>query len=182
MPAIAPLEPPYSQETGTQLLRLMGTSDREPLLLFRTLAKNLGLARGFGELGAHNLRTGTLSVRHRELMILRTTALCGCAYEWGVHAQIFARAAELTPGEVRDTAVAPDDAFSGQDRQVVRLADELHAGACVSPALMDELLAEWSEAQVLELLEVAGFYHLVSFVANGAGVELEPWAVPMPAA
>lgn len=120
MPAIAPLEPPYTPEIEEQLLRLMGTPGREPLRLFRTLVKNPGMARGFGELGAHNLGRGTLPVRHRELMILRTTALCGCVYEWGVHARIFAKAAELTPGEVRDTAIGPAAAFSGQDRLIMR--------------------------------------------------------------
>lgn len=182
MPRIEPLEPPYTPAVEDQLHRLMGTSEREPLRLFRTLVKNAGLAHGFAELGGHNLARGTISVRHRELMILRTTALCRCDYEWGVHARVFAKAAELTADEVHNTAVGADEAFSGQDRLVIRLADELHAGARVSPELMEALMAGWSEAQVLELLEIAGFYHLVSFVANGARVEPEPWAVPMPAA
>ena len=39
----------------------------------------------------------------------------------------------------------------------------------------------WTGAQVLELLEVAGFYHLVSFIANGAAVTLEEWAARFPA-
>jgi alkylhydroperoxidase family enzyme len=165
-----------------QLERLMGTPEREPLRLFRTLVKNPGLARGFEALGSHNLSRGTLPVRDRELMILRTTALCQCAYEWGVHARVYAKAAMLTPDDVRNTAAGSAEMFSGTDRLVIRLADELHDRARVSPELMGLLRAAWNEAQLLELFEVAGFYHLVSFVANGAGVELEPWAVPMPAA
>lgn len=182
MPEIKPLEPPYGPLVAEQLERLMGTAEREPLRLFRTLVKNPGLARGFEALGGHNLSRGTLAVRDRELMILRTTALCRCEYEWGVHARVYAKAARLSPDEVRATAVGSVEAFSGTDRLVILLADELHRSACVSPELMELLKTAWNEAQVLELLEIAGFYHLVSFVANGAGVEPEPWAVAMPAA
>lgn len=182
MPHIEPLEPPYTPAVEDQLYRLMGTSESEPLGLFRTIVKNPGLAVGFAELGGHNLTRGTVPVRHRELMILRTTALCRCEYEWGVHARVFAKAAQLTPDEIRNTVIGADEAFEGDDRVVIRLADELHAGAHVPAGLMEALRAGWSEEQMLELFELAGFYHLVSYVANGAGVEPEPWAVPMPAA
>ena len=116
MPEIEPLEPPYEPLVAEQLVRLMGTPEREPLRLFRTLVKNPGLARGFEALGGHNLSRGTLPVRDRELMILRTTALCRCAYEWGVHARVYAKAARLSPDEVRNKAAGSAETFSGKDR------------------------------------------------------------------
>ena len=82
----------------------MSGSDREPLLLFRTLATHLPLARAWGTLGAHNLGRGALSVRDRELIILRTCYLNRCEYEWGVHVCIFARAAGLSQEELAATA------------------------------------------------------------------------------
>ena len=33
--------------------------------------------------------------------------------------------------------------------------------------------AEWPPPDLVELMAVCGFYHLVSFLANGAGVERE---------
>jgi hypothetical protein len=38
----------------------------------------------------------------------------------------------------------------------------------------------WSEAQLLEACEIAGFYHGVAFMANVAGVEGEAWGERFP--
>lgn len=180
-PRIEPFATPYTDAVRKQLNTLMGNADREPLKLFRTLVHNPGLADGFAALGGHNLTRGLLPVRHRELMILRTTALCGCEYEWGVHARIFAKAAQLGPAELNATASRDAAAmFEGADRLVVELADQLHRTSTVTPELMEAVQRTWSAAEVLELLEVAGFYHLVSFVANGADVALEAWAERFP--
>lgn len=180
-PRIEPFATPYTDAVRKQLNTLMGGADREPLHLFRTLVHNPGLADGFAALGGHNLTRGLLPVRDRELMILRTTALCGCEYEWGVHARIFAKAAQLTPAEL--AATASEDAavaFDGTDRLVIEMAEQLHHTSTVAPSLMAAIQRIWTPAQVLELLEVAGFYHLVSFVANGADVALEAWAERFP--
>jgi alkylhydroperoxidase family enzyme len=180
-PRIEPFTTPYTKEVQRQLDALMGGAGREPLNLFRTLVHNPGLTDGFAALGGHNLGRGTLPVRHRELMILRTTALCGCEYEWGVHARIFAKAARLTPGELALTASRDGtNSFTAADRLVLQIADDLHQTSTVTPAVMEEALRTWTPAQVLELLEVAGFYHLVSFIANGAEVALEEWAARFP--
>ena len=57
-------------------------------------------AHGIARLGpVHYLsRRCALSLRHRELLILRTTARCGAEYEWGVHVQVFAAKAGLSAG------------------------------------------------------------------------------------
>jgi 4-carboxymuconolactone decarboxylase len=71
-------------------------------------------------------------------------------------------------------------AFAGADRVVIQLADQLHRTSTASDELMESVQREWTVSQVLELLEVAGFYHLVSYVANGAAVALEEWAERFP--
>jgi alkylhydroperoxidase family enzyme len=62
----------------------------------------------------------------------------------------------------------------------VRLADELHDTASVSDALWVQLAEHWDDAQLIELIATAGFYHLVSFIANAAGVQPEPYAERFP--
>jgi len=42
------------------------------------------------------------------------------------------------------------------------------------------LAGRWSVPQLLELLVLAGWYHVISYVANGAQVELETWAERFP--
>lgn len=179
---IAPLEPPYEPEVALELSRLMSRSDREPLILFRTLARHLPMTRAWGTLGAHNLGHGALPVRDRELIILRTCYRTGCEYEWGVHARIFAGSAGLAERDYLATALPGFEggAFSGHDLAVLRFADGLHETADV-PAGLRADLAAWDERQWLEAAEVAGFYHGVAYMVRVAGVALEPWAPRFPA-
>lgn len=179
---IKPLEPPYDAATQEELDRLMGGSGREPLRLFRTLAKHLPLTRAWGTLGGHNLGNGLLPVRDRELIILRTCFLNGCEYEWGVHARIYAKAAALSEEQYLATARASADSpsWSAHDRDVVAFADALDTFATLSPKLRSRLAETWDEAQLLEACEVAGFYRGVAYMANVAGVEIEEWAARFP--
>jgi alkylhydroperoxidase family enzyme len=150
----------------------------EPLALFRTLLVHPDLAARMRPLGSAILGHGRLDPRARELMILRTCALCGAEYEWGVHVTAFAGTVGLTEPEIAATALAdaggPD--WSVRDRLVIRLADELHRSATVSQPLWEELARVWSPAEILELLVAAGWYRTLSYVINGARIELEPWA------
>ena len=49
------------------------------------------------------LDRGSISLRSRELMILRTCARCGAEYEWGVHIAVFGAKAQWNPEQIRST-------------------------------------------------------------------------------
>src|SRR5438552_8948232 len=92
-PRIAPLEPPYAPEALEALTKWMPPgSGAEPLKLFRTLTRHPTLSARMRPLGAALLGRGTIPLRARELLILRTCARCGAEYEWGVHVTAFAGA------------------------------------------------------------------------------------------
>src|SRR2546423_15553868 len=93
MPRLAPLEPPYEPDVADALRRLMGPVDADPLNLFRTIAHHGVLLGRFRQIGSSLLSFGRLPAHEREIVILRTTALCAAGYEWGVHAAVFADAA-----------------------------------------------------------------------------------------
>ena len=83
---LAPLAPPYEPDIQAAFERIM-PPDVPPLALFRTVARN---GRVFGRLMAGGLLDkGSLSLREREILIDRTSALCGAEYEWGVHVAFF---------------------------------------------------------------------------------------------
>ena len=121
-------------------------------------------------LGAGLLGKGSLDAADRELVILRTCQKCGAEYEWGVHAAAFARPLGLSDGEIRAETLSPWQSV------LVRAVDELHEKSTLCDETFAALSAKLSEEQLLELLALVGFYHLISFVANGARVPLEPWA------
>jgi hypothetical protein len=96
---IAPVEPPYRQELQAQFDKLMRGAP--PLLFFRTVAHNPRVLQRMMD-GAL-LDRGSISLRDRELMILRTCARCGAEYEWGVHVATFGAKAQWTTAELHST-------------------------------------------------------------------------------
>lgn len=184
-PRIAPASPPYEPEIAELLRRWMppGNGDIEPLLLFRTLARHPDLASRMRPLGAGILGHGLLSAREREIVIHRTCARAGAAYEWGVHAAAFAAAVGLTQDELRATAVGDADSgvWGAQERALIQMVDELHDTGTVSDAIWRELAGRFSDAQLLELVITVGWYHLIAYVINTVRVASEPWALSMPA-
>ena len=180
-PRIGPLDPPYEPEVAETLRRMMPPGV-EPLNLFRTVAHNHAVLERFRTIGAYILNFGLVEPLDREVLLHRTCARCGCEYEWGVHAVAYGRPLGMSDEQLRATVTGGPDAPVWSDRQrlLVQLADELHDTAHVSDSLWTELSENWDSAQLIELIATAGFYHLVSFTANAAGVEPEPYAERFP--
>ena len=154
---IRPVDPPYDE----QLLKWMPPgAPMDPLVLFRTLGVHPELAARMRPLGAKFLGHPSITPGEREVVILRTCERAGCEYEWGVHAAAFHE--EPPPDERRVL--------------LERLVDELHDGDDVSDDLWDELAANYSPEQLLELLVLHGWYRLIAGVANATRLPLEPWA------
>ena len=172
MPRIAPLEPPYSDETQA-LFDLAMPPGMDPLVLFRVLARNERLLPRFMRGGI--LDKGPVPIRDREIVIHRTTARCGAEYEWGVHVNAFGRPLGLSDAVLAATIEgdADDVAFDGRQSVLVRMCDELHDNSTVSKETWAALVTHFDEPQIQELIYTAGFYHMVSFLCNGFGLENE---------
>jgi len=173
---IAPAAAPFAPEIQAALDRIM-PAGVPPLLLFTTLARNPRVFQRFMAGGL--LDRGAITLREREIMIDRTTALCGSEYEWGVHVTFFAGKAGLTPAEVRAT-VKDAAAWTPREQLIVDLANALHERATVDESLWQKLKKEFSDEQLIELIALAGFYHMVSFLTNGLALGNEPWAERFP--
>lgn len=178
-PRLRPLEPPYSPELAEELRAIM-PGGLEPIRLFRTLAHSPRVLRKV-RLGGL-LDRGPVDRRDRELVILRTTALCGCAYEWGVHVSGFAARVGLGEVEVEATVNGGPDApvFGPRERALLAMCDELHETARLSDPAWRALAEHFAPEQIVELLTLAGFYHAISFLANALRVEREPFAPDFP--
>lgn len=178
-PRIAALQPPYDSDTDTQL-RSMMPPGVEPIGLFRTFVRNLPMTQAMGGWGGYELgRELSLSMRHRELVIDRTCARCGCEYEWGVHVAFFADRVGLATEQIRSiTHGRPDDDCWTDRGEVLllRAVDALHDASDIDDDLWAELAGEFSDSQLLDVLLLCGWYHAISFTARGARVDLEPGA------
>lgn len=182
-PRIEPLSPPYAPELEREFERITpswrGTG---PLAIFRLWARHPRLGRALGPVGAFLLGKGEVDGVDRELVILRTCALAGAEYEWGVHAVGYARQVGFDDELIDATACSPtgDARWSGRERLLLRLVDEVESSVDVSDELWRELAESYSEAQLLELLLLAGFYRYVALTARATGIPLEPWARRFP--
>ena len=181
MPArIPPASPPFDPEVAEFIDRTM--RGQPPLLLFATVARDPRLAKKFFAGGL--LDRGNLTVRQREIVIDRTTALCRSEYEWGVHVAVYAAKAGLTEEQVRSTVAgsADDACWSQEDRLLIRLCDALHRDCDVDDELWSALRAAFTENAILELLMLAGFYRTVSYLANALRLPRESAGARFPGA
>ena len=180
-PRIAPVDPPYDPDVAEALRRLMGAVEAEPLKLFRTIAHHRQILDRFRQIGSTLLTHTTLDPAERETVIHRVTARARAEYEWGVHAAAFARPLGLGDDWLRATVHGgPEDFAEERQGLLVAMADELHDGATVSDDLYARLEAQWPAPQIVELLALAGFYRLVSYLVNALRIEPEPWAERLP--
>jgi 4-carboxymuconolactone decarboxylase len=182
-PRIAPLPVDHWQAESRTILNADAPGDGA-LNIFATLAHHPKLMKRWLVFGNHILGKSTLSARDRELLILRTGWNCRAPYEWGQHVAI-ARATGITDAEIAQISVGPDDAaWSAQDADLLRAADELHLDACVSEDTWKALSARFDEQQMLDAIFTVGQYHLVSMALNSCRVVrddgVDSTSVPFP--
>ena len=160
-PRIAPLEAPFDAEIEAQLTAMM-PAGLAPIALFRTLVRNLPMAKAMGAWGSYELsRRLSLSMRDREIVIERTCARCGSEYEWGIHVALFADRVGLGENQVASLC-------SGTST-----VDALHEASDLPDELWTDLSRIFTDANLLDLLLFTGWYHAISFVGRAARVPLE---------
>jgi alkylhydroperoxidase family enzyme len=176
---ISPAEPPFAPEIQERLDRLMPRGVA-PLALFTTLARDKRLFQRFMAGGL--LDGGHLTLRQREIIIDRVTALCGCEYEWGVHIAFFAKRAGLDQDQIASTVTggAADRVWSHEDRLLLTVCDALHRGCDIDDANWAALQQRFSAEAILEILMLAGYYRTVSYLSNALRLPLEPYGARFP--
>jgi alkylhydroperoxidase family enzyme len=160
-------------ELATILGMGINAPDGTPLNIFGTIAHHPRLLKRFMNFAGLFLNKGLLPAREREIVILRVGWNCQSVYEFGQHTIIGERVG-LSLDEVaaltRDVEVGK---WSDDDSHLIAMADELCADNCVSDATWQALTKRWNEAELVELVMVAGVYRLVSGFLNTMGVELD---------
>ena len=179
MTRLPPCDPPYHPIAAEDLVKIMPPGV-PPIRLFRTLAHNPRVLRRIRRGGL--LDQGSISLREREIVILRTTALCRSEYEWGVHIVFFGKAAGFTDEQLAATVTGDPAPFSATERLLLALCDALHRSAAVPDELWQPLAAAYRPDQLVELLALAGQYHTIAYVTNALGIALEDGAPRFPVA
>ncbi len=179
MPRIEPLIKPYPEAFASTMERLMRGA--EPLVLFTTLAK---YQRAWEKFSGGSLldKASPLSLRQREIVIDRTTAQCGCEYEWGVHVAGFAETVGLDADQITATVTgkADDPVWTEEEQVLIATVDALLDHKKLSGDEWSRLRQHYDEAQSLEIIQLVAFYHGVSLICGALDLPLEANAARFP--
>jgi alkylhydroperoxidase family enzyme len=167
--ALAALRPPVSRHPFPS---------RDPgrpkgLNVLGMLALHPELARAFHTFNGHVLFATSLSVRQRELVVLRVAALRRAEYEWRQHV-VLAADAGIDADEVARVEAGPDaPGWSPLEAAIVRAVDELVADAEIGDATWAVLAAELDEHQLMDLVFTVGAYDVLAMALKSFGIELD---------
>ena len=144
------------------------------LNVMSTLANHPGLFRRWVVFANHFLFKSTLTVRAREILILRSGWLAGCAYEWGQHVKI--ATADAGFGEAEFAALAegaPSRLWAPAEAALLRAADALFLDAFVDDVTWQMLVAHYDERQILDVIFMVSNYLTLAMGLNAFGVQLD---------
>lgn len=167
--ALAALEPPIrrhplpQREGRPKALNALGTFARYP-----------ALAHAFNSFNGHVLFATTLTLRHREMVVLRVAASRAAPYEWAQHAVLGADVG-LTQEQIDAIADDPDaHDWADGERVLLRAVDELLADARISDSTWADLVTRFDAEQLMDLVFTVGAYETLAMAFNSFGVELDP--------
>jgi alkylhydroperoxidase family enzyme len=167
--ALAALRPPEPRHPLPER-----RSDRpKGLNVLGTLARHPALTRAYHAFNGHVLFATTLSLRQRELLVLRVAAVRQAAYEWAQHV-VIGRDVGITPDEIARVATGPDaPGWSAFEAALLRAVDELVADATITDPTWAVLSGELDEQQLMDLVFTVGAYDLLAMAMRSFGVELD---------
>jgi 4-carboxymuconolactone decarboxylase len=148
------------------------------LNVYRVLAHHPELLSAWAPLREQVVRRNSLPARLQELIVLRTAYHAASAYE-RAHHELRGREAGLAPDEIAATArTDASSALSGADALVVGAVDELHRSHRLASTTLESLAGVLDARQVLDLMALVGFYHVLAYVANTYAPPIDAAAAP----
>jgi alkylhydroperoxidase family enzyme len=184
-PRIRPLPPKeWPDEMRAAIAALAPPEPRHPLPgrrpdrpkgmnVLGTLARYPALTRAYHTFNGHVQFATTLSIRQRELLVLRVAAVRRAAYEWAQHV-VIARDAGVDDGEIARIAEGPDaPGWSPLEQAMLRAVDELLADATITDPTWKALAGELDERQLMDLVFTVGAYEVLAMALRAFGTPLD---------
>ncbi len=185
MPRLDPIPPEqWPPEMRDALVALRPVEPRHPLPERRadrpkglnvlgTLAHHPRLTAAYHTFNGQVQFGTTLTVRQRELLVLRVAAVRDCEYEWAQHAVIGADVG-LSAQEIARIAEGPDaPGWDPLEAALLRAVDELVAQARVGDATWAVLAAELDARQLLDVIFTVGAYETLAMCIRSVDMELD---------
>jgi alkylhydroperoxidase family enzyme len=151
-----------------------GRPDRPQALgLLGTFAHHPDLAQAWLGFNGHILYGTTLTIRQREILVLRAAAVLESTYGWAQHV-VHKDEAGLSDMDIARIAFGPEAPFLDPlEQAMLRAVDELLDGGAIGAATWATLAEHFDERQLLDLIFTVGTYTVLDWVADTIGLELE---------
>lgn len=139
--------------------------------VFATMLHHPALFRRWLPFANHILGKSTISVRDREVLILRTAWVVRSEYEWGQHVLI-ARDAGMSEDEIAMARNGPGTpGLDERDRALLAATDELLDDTFLSDATWDGLSRFYDTRQMMDIVFTVGQYNMLAMGLNSLGVQ-----------
>lgn len=163
----APRHPNPVREGRPKALNTLGTFAHHP-----------ALAQAFLTFNGHVLLATTLTMRQRELLILRVATLRSSSYEWAQHV-FLGRDAGLDDDEIDRIARGPDaPGWSPLEAALLRAADELVGEGAIGGATWAALSGELDTQQLMDVVFTVGAYETLAWLLRSFEVDLDDDLTP----
>lgn len=171
-PRIAPKPIEQFDEKGLELWH-KARGHLEKINVIQTMMHHPDLLRRWMPFFSHCLHKCELSLRDREIVMLRIGRLCGSGYEWAQHKPIgmerglsAADVAAIADGTLKDGAL------------LIEAVNQLHYTSMIDDDLWARLSEAYAMPQILDIIFIMGQYRMVSCVLNSLAVQLDDYLVP----
>lgn len=148
------------------------------LYLFRVCVRTPELCRAWIPASRY-FGTSPLTLRDRELLILRTCWLTKNEYTWGNHVAA-AKRAGLSDEDLVRIAKGAAAGWNAADATLLRAVDELHQDQVIRDATWRALAQRYSERELSDLIFIVGQYTFVAMWARSGGFPMEAGAPGFP--
>jgi 4-carboxymuconolactone decarboxylase len=148
------------------------------LYLFRVCVRTPELCRAWVPASRY-FGTSPLSLRDRELLILRTCWLTKNEYTWGNHVAA-AKRAGLSDEDLLRITKGLGGGWSAADAVLLRAVDELHSDQVVTDATWESLSQRYGHRELSDLIFIVGQYTFVAMWARSGGFPMEAGAPRFP--
>lgn len=165
---------------GGDVPRAGSGEPRDPLNfdIIGVLARHPKMAQKFLAYNAFLLQRGELSLRLRELAVLRLAHARRSSFFWGEHVKV-AKAGGLSDDDIARITRGNTE-FDGVDRLVLEATDELLANGRAAPATWRRLVDELGTHQAMELIFVVGTYAMLAMACDTWQLTPPPGSASLP--
>ncbi|SFG01201.1 Carboxymuconolactone decarboxylase family protein [Novosphingobium sp. CF614] len=134
--------------------------------MYRLFFRHFPLFRCTMDMSVQLLAKGELSARERELIIVRTTWLCGAPNPYGEHVEI-GRSIGISEEDLRRLSVGSTaPGWSDHERNMLKAVEDLCERQAVSDEVWDALALEWTDKQQIEFPAIVGQYIASAIMHN----------------